>query len=112
MKAALLPDRGVVKVAGDDAVRFLNGLLTTDIAKRLAPPEKGSRILYDHAKGDDPGRVVRGFGLRVTALGVKSFILNYRSAGQERRLTLGGFPNWTVSRARAGPRAAGPGRPR
>src|SRR4051812_43957912 len=33
MKAALLPDRGVVKVVGEDAGRFLNGLLTTDIAK-------------------------------------------------------------------------------
>ena len=33
MKAALLPDRGVVKVAGDDARRFLNGLATNDIGK-------------------------------------------------------------------------------
>src|SRR5256885_5546198 len=33
MKAALLPDRGVIKVAGDDARKFLNGLLTTDIGK-------------------------------------------------------------------------------
>jgi tRNA-modifying protein YgfZ len=33
MKAAFLPDRGVVKVAGDDARNFLNGLLTADIAK-------------------------------------------------------------------------------
>jgi folate-binding protein YgfZ len=32
MKAALLPDRGVVKVAGDDARRFLNGLATNDIS--------------------------------------------------------------------------------
>jgi folate-binding protein YgfZ len=31
MKAALLPDRGVVKVAGDDAEKFLNGLVTTDV---------------------------------------------------------------------------------
>jgi folate-binding protein YgfZ len=31
MKAALLPERGVVKVAGEDARKFLNGLLTTDI---------------------------------------------------------------------------------
>ena len=30
MKAAFLPDRGVVKVAGDDARDFLNGLVTTD----------------------------------------------------------------------------------
>jgi len=33
MKAALLPDRGVVKVAGDDARKFLNGLVTSDVAK-------------------------------------------------------------------------------
>ena len=33
MKAALLPDRGVVKVAGEDARHFLNGLLTADILK-------------------------------------------------------------------------------
>jgi folate-binding protein YgfZ len=33
MQAALLPDRGVVKVAGDDARRFLNGLATSDIGK-------------------------------------------------------------------------------
>ena len=32
MKAAFLPDRGVVKVAGSDARDFLNGLVTTDVA--------------------------------------------------------------------------------
>jgi len=31
MKAALLPDRGVVKVAGDGARNFLHGLVTVDI---------------------------------------------------------------------------------
>jgi folate-binding protein YgfZ len=36
MKAALLIDRGVVKVAGSDARKFLNGLLTIDLG-RLAP---------------------------------------------------------------------------
>lgn len=36
MQAALLPDCGVLKVAGDDARRFLNGLVTNDIAK-IAP---------------------------------------------------------------------------
>src|SRR5674476_1497935 len=36
MQAALLPERGVVKVAGDDARRLLNGLATNDIAK-VAP---------------------------------------------------------------------------
>src|SRR6202047_1305236 len=33
MKAALLPDRGVVKVAGPDARKFLNGLVTADMGK-------------------------------------------------------------------------------
>jgi folate-binding protein YgfZ len=36
MKAALLPERGVVKVAGEDARRFLNGLASNDIGK-VAP---------------------------------------------------------------------------
>jgi len=36
MQAALLPDRGVVKVAGDTARGFLNGLITADMAK-VAP---------------------------------------------------------------------------
>jgi len=36
MKAAFLPDRGVVKVAGEDARNFLNGLITTDI-EQLRP---------------------------------------------------------------------------
>jgi len=36
MKSAFLPDRGVVKVAGEDARNFLNGLITTDL-DRLKP---------------------------------------------------------------------------
>ncbi|HEX3339574.1 MAG TPA: folate-binding protein [Pseudolabrys sp.] len=36
MQVALLPDRGAVKVAGDDARGFLNGLVTNDMGK-VAP---------------------------------------------------------------------------
>lgn len=36
MRAAFLPDRGVVKVSGEDARNFLNGLVTTDVTQ-LAP---------------------------------------------------------------------------
>ncbi|AWL99852.1 YgfZ/GcvT domain-containing protein [Bradyrhizobium amphicarpaeae] len=36
MKSAFLPDRGVVKIAGEDARNFLNGLVTTDL-DRLKP---------------------------------------------------------------------------
>ena len=68
--------------------------------KSLAAPERGSRIIYDHESGDDPDKTVRGFGLRITAAGAKSFVLNYRTAGQERRLTIGSFPTWSVAQAR------------
>jgi tRNA-modifying protein YgfZ len=44
MKAALLPDRGIIKVAGDDARGFLNGLLTTDIG-RVTPDSAGFAAL-------------------------------------------------------------------
>ena len=33
MRAAFLPDRGVVKVSGEDAPGFLNGLVTTDVTQ-------------------------------------------------------------------------------
>jgi len=36
MKAAFLPDRGVVKISGEDARNFLNGLVTTDVTQ-IAP---------------------------------------------------------------------------
>jgi folate-binding protein YgfZ len=44
MKAALLPDRGVVKVAGIDARKFLNGLVTTDMG-RVTPASPGFAAL-------------------------------------------------------------------
>src|ERR1700710_2066301 len=44
MQAALLSERGVVKVAGDDARSFLNGLTTNDIGK-VTPGEPRSAAL-------------------------------------------------------------------
>ena len=37
-KAAILEDRGVISVSGEDATSFLQGLLTNDV-ERLAPGE-------------------------------------------------------------------------
>jgi integrase len=76
-------------------------MLTTEKVKRLEAPASGSRITYDRAAGDDPDKVVAGFGVRITAAGAKAFILNYRVAGLERRLTVGTFPNWSIAQARA-----------
>jgi integrase len=43
---------------------------------------------------------VKGFGVSVTAAGVKSYFFNYRVDGIERRYTLGRFPDLPVSEAR------------
>jgi tRNA-modifying protein YgfZ len=70
IKAALLPDRGVVKVAGDDARGFLNGLLTADIAKvkpgaprfaALLTPQ--GKIIIDCIVAEAPGADGGGFFL-------------------------------------------------
>src|SRR5579864_6019499 len=63
--------------------------------RELTGPEKGNRIAYE--RGND---AVKGFGVRVTAAGAKSFVLNYTVAGRERRLTIGGYPTWKVAAAR------------
>jgi integrase len=64
--------------------------------RELPAPAAGNRITYDRG-GKEP---VRGFGIRVTAAGAKAFVLNYTIAGRERRLTIGGFPAWSVAAAR------------
>lgn len=66
--------------------------LADKVVKELQPPVAGNRITYDED--------VKGFGIRVTSAGAKAFILNYRSAGRERRITIGSFPDWGVSAAR------------
>ena len=66
--------------------------LTDKMVKELPVPVTGNRITYcaDMA----------GFGCRVTAFGGRAFVLNYRAAGRERRITIGDFPAWTVTQAR------------
>jgi Arm DNA-binding domain len=56
------------------------------------PPASGYRILFD--------RKFSGFGIRITAAGAKSFVLNYRVHGRKRRFTIGSFPQWTADAAR------------
>jgi|ERR1700704_2325330 folate-binding protein YgfZ len=70
MKAALLPDRGVVKVAGDDARKFLNGLITSDIGK-VTPASAGfaalltpqGKIIADFILAEAPAADGGGFFL-------------------------------------------------
>ncbi|MEQ8298952.1 MAG: tyrosine-type recombinase/integrase [Hyphomonas sp.] len=67
--------------------------LTDTLVKSLPKPDRGNKITYDSE--------VAGFGVRVTAAGARSFILNYRTrTGRERRYTIGAFPDWKTTVAR------------
>ena len=67
--------------------------ITDKLVNGLTAPATGNRITYDTE--------VMGFGVRITAAGVRSFVLNYRAAGRERRVTIGRYPTWSVTAARA-----------
>jgi integrase len=64
-------------------------------AEACTAPEKGYSLYYDQHK-DAP----QGFGLRVTAKGVQSFILRYSVNGKARRMTIGQVPTWSLAAAR------------
>src|SRR4051812_34896079 len=72
MKASLLPERGVVKVAGEDARKFLNGLLTADMDKvtpqhaafaALLTPQ--GKIMVDMIVAENPAADGGGYFLDV-----------------------------------------------
>src|SRR5437879_3625155 len=75
--------------------------LTEKLVHTLPAPAAGNHVFWDAppATGKD---YVPGLGLRVTAAGARAFILNYRTrSGRERRITIGAWPAWTVTAARA-----------
>ena len=88
MKAAFLPDRGVVKVSGDGARDFLNGLVTTDVT--LLRPGLGrfgalltpqGKIIVDFLVTEAPSGHGGGFLIdcpRVLAQGLADKLLVYR----------------------------------
>jgi tRNA-modifying protein YgfZ len=83
MKAALLPDRGVVKIAGDDARRFLNGLVTADVDKvtpknpcfaALLTPQ--GKIVVDFILFETAGMPTRPYPGADLVLGTNDFFLD------------------------------------
>jgi integrase len=76
--------------------------LTDDLIRKTPAPAAGSITLWDGG----PDRV-RGFGIRINSptkrstTGAKSFFINYRHAGREARYTIGAYPTWTLTAARA-----------
>ena len=43
---------------------------------------------------------IRGLAVRINRSGARAFTLDYRSAGRQRRMTLGRWPEWSVTAAR------------
>jgi integrase len=92
-RAGTAGERGAAATALDPLAVKPADALSDGMVKRLPAPEKGSKIHYDPA--------LPGFGIRITAAGARSFVLNYRTAtGRERRITIGGFPSWNTASAR------------
>jgi integrase len=75
--------------------------LTNDFVESLAAPARGASTHWD----SDPK--ARGFGVRIFAptaqnpRGIRSFFINYRVDGVERRYTIGKFPTWSATAARS-----------
>src|ERR1700758_3466705 len=74
--------------------------LTNDLVESIPAPAKGATTVWDN----DPK--ARGFGVRIFAstqqnqAGVRSFFINYRIDGVERRHTIGKYPTWSSAAAR------------
>lgn len=66
--------------------------LTDKLVRDLPVPATGNRISYDDE--------VKGWGIRTTASGAKAWVVNYRVGRRERRITIGAYPDWSVSAAK------------
>ncbi len=69
-----------------------NVRLTDNMVRKALSPSRGQEILWDTE--------VKGFGVRLTPQGAKSFVLDYRAGARQRRVTIGAYPDWTVAAAR------------
>ena len=74
------------------ATRLVSVRLTKLHVDRLPLPSKGQRFLRDIE--------LKGFAVRVTARGAKSFCLEKRINGRSVRRTIGPYPDLSVERAR------------
>jgi integrase len=73
--------------------------LSEETVKQLVAPARGNRVIYFAGAVIQGAKAPRGFGVRVTAAGARSFVLNYRLRGREHRFTIGAWPDWSVLKA-------------
>lgn len=73
--------------------------LNDAIVKTLPTPAKGNKIHYFAGAVLQGIPAPKGFGVRVTAAGARSFVINYQLRGRECRYTIGQYPTWTALKA-------------
>jgi integrase len=73
--------------------------LNDEIVKMLPTPAKGNKIHYFAGAVLQGIPAPKGFGVRVTAAGARSFVINYQLRGREYRYTIGQHPTWTALKA-------------
>jgi integrase len=66
--------------------------LTELVVRKALAPARGQTLLWDSE--------IKGFALRITTGGAKSFVVDYRAGGRQRRFTIGSYPDWSVQAAR------------
>lgn len=66
--------------------------LNETFTKKAQVPDEGNKLYRDDE--------LKGFCLRVTAAGHRSFVLNYSIDRRERRMTIGAYPAWSAAAAR------------
>lgn len=66
--------------------------ITKAFVDKIVPPNKGQTFYRDSE--------LKGFGVRATASGSRSFVLEKRINGKVKRLTIGRYPEITVEQAR------------
>jgi integrase len=112
LNARTINKRGVTEGGADGALvsALVSGSVgetrptkvTDELVRSECAPERGSKTLWDKGHKD----AITGFGVRIFAptsrhpKGARSFFLNYRIGGVERRYTIGNYPDWSVAAAR------------
>jgi integrase len=73
--------------------------LTLDSIRELPAPPAGNTVYWCAGALVQGREVPKGFGVRITANGARSFVLNYSLNGKEHRYTIGSVASWNVTEA-------------
>src|ERR1019366_1855304 len=83
---------GTRTVHGEEKVAKHRYEITQNFVGSRAVPERSARVYFDSE--------LRGFGIRITPNGVRTFVLDYKSKQGERRCKIGQWPEWSAEKAR------------